>query len=129
MLESLDTHDRQLSHMLTTLNEPTYLLKDHIAPESLNLRVKHRGKGDFTFSKSPTGGASSEVLFTADSRTGSSAPRRLIRDAIGNGILELWRNAAGDESYISHPTGLNGVFLPLAIVAPRATTVKDKVDI
>jgi hypothetical protein len=112
--------------MLATLDEPIYILKDHITPEPVNLRAKHHGKGGFTFTKNLTGGAHSEVIFTADSKTGLSAPRRIIKDATGNGILELWRNAVGDESYISHPTGMS---LPLAIVAPRATTVKDKVDV
>jgi hypothetical protein len=115
-----------MSHMLATLDEPVYVLKEHVSSEPINLRAKHHGKGDFTFSKTTTGGLSAEVLSTAGSKTGSSAPRRLIRDATGKGILELWRNAVGDESYISHPTGAS---LPLAIVAPRATTVKDKVDV
>jgi hypothetical protein len=115
-----------MSPMVATLGEPIYILKDHIAPEPVNLRAKHHGKGGFTFTTSSTGGAPSEVISTANSKIGSSAPRRLIRDATGNGILELWRNAVGDESYISRPTGAS---LPLAIVAPRVTAVKDKVDV
>jgi len=114
-----------MSHMLATCNEPLYILEDHVAQEPVTLRAKHHGKGGFTFSKSSTG-ASAEVIFTADSRTSLTAPRRLIKDAAGKGILELWRNAVGDESYVSHPTGTSQ---PLAIIAPRATMSKDKVDI
>lgn len=68
--------------MLATCNEPLYILEDHVAQEPVTLRAKHHGKGGFTFSKSPTG-ASAEVIFTADSRTGLTAPRRLIKDAPG----------------------------------------------
>jgi hypothetical protein len=115
-----------MSHILATLGEPIYVLKDHVSQESVNLRAKHHSKGGFTFTTSSTGGRPSEVMFTADSKTGSPAPRRLIKDATGKGILELWRNAVGDDSYISHSTGAS---LPLAIVAPRATTVKDNFDV
>lgn len=111
--------------MLATPDEPIYVLKDHIAPEPVTLRAKHHGKGGFTFSKILEG-ASAEPMYTADSRTGGLAPRRLIKDSTGNGVLELWRNAVGDESYISHPAG---AALPLATVAPRATKSKDKVDV
>jgi hypothetical protein len=114
-----------MSHMLTTRDETLYILEDHIAQEPVNVRAKHYGKGGFTFSKCSTG-TSAEVMFTADGKTGLTASRRLIRDATGKGILELWRNAVGDESYISYPTGNSQ---PLAIVAPRATMSKEKVDV
>lgn len=114
-----------MSHMLATPNEPIYILEKHVAPEAVTLRAKHNGKGGFTFSNSSQG-ASAEVVFTVDSRSGLRAPHRLIKDATGTGILELWRNPTGDESYVGHPKGASP---PLAIVAPRKTMSKDKVDV
>lgn len=111
--------------MLATPDRPLYLLEEHISPEATTLRAKHIGKGGFTFSKDPKD-TSAEALFTVDSRTGLSAPRRLIRNAAGEGILELWRNATGDDSYIGHPKGASP---PLAVIAPRKTAVKDKIDL
>jgi hypothetical protein len=80
-----------MSHMLATLDAPLYILKDHVASEAVNLRAKVNGKGESTFSRSSPG-ISGEVLFTVDSRSGLRAPRRLVRDATGIGVLELWRN-------------------------------------
>ena len=111
--------------MLAMCAEPLYILEDHVAQKTVELRAKHHSKGGFTFNRCSTS-ASAEVVFTADSRTGLPVPRRLIRDAAGNVTLELWRNAVGDESYIGHATGPSS---PLAIVAPRATMSKDKVDV
>lgn len=115
-----------MSHMLATSGKPFYILKEHLASEPVTLRAKYHGKGGFTFSNKSQG-ASGEVLFTADSRTGGvTASKRLIKDATGKGILELWRDVGSDESYISEPSGSS---LPFAIVAPRMTLSKDKVDI
>jgi hypothetical protein len=113
-------------HMLATLDAPLYILKDHVASEAVNLRAKVNGKGEFTFSRSSPG-TPGEVLFTVDSRSGLRAPRRIIRDATGTAVLELWRNPTGDESYVGHLN--NGTSPPLAVVAPRKTVSKDKVDV
>lgn len=112
--------------MLAVPDEPLSILKEHVASEAVNLRAKVNGKGEFTFSRSSKG-QPGNVLFTVDSRSGLRAPKRLIRDSTGTGILELWRNPTGDESYISRPH--NGPSPPLAVVAPRKTVSKDKVDI
>lgn len=115
-----------MSLTLPLCGKSLYILKDHIVQEPVTLRTKQHGKGGFIFSKQLIGGASGEVIFTADSKAGLSIPRRRIKDSSGKDILELWRNAVGDESYIGHPTGPSQ---PLAVVAPRATMSKDKVDI
>jgi hypothetical protein len=115
-----------MSHMLATPDEPFYILKEHVASEAVNIRAKVNGKGEFTFSRS-SAGAPGEVLFTVDSRSGLCAPRRLIKDATGTGVLELRRNSTRDESYIAHPN--NGNSRPLAVVVPRKTVSKDKVDV
>lgn len=115
-----------MSHMLAIPEKPLYILKEHLASEPVTLRAKHHGKGGFTFSNTSQG-ASGEVLFTVDSRAGGvMASKRLIKDATGKGILELWRDVGSDESYISEPSGSS---LPFAIVAPRMTLSKEKVDI
>lgn len=111
--------------MLATPKEPIYILEEHVTPEAVTLRAKHNGKGGFTFSNSSQG-ASAELIFTVDSRSGLRAPHRLIKDATGTGILELWRNPTGDESYVGHPKGASP---PLAVVAPRKTMSKDKLDV
>jgi hypothetical protein len=115
-----------MSHMLAVPDEPLYILKEHVTSEPVNLRAKVNGKGEFTFSRSSEG-QPGEVVFTVDSRSGLRAPRRLIKDATGTGVLELWRNPTGDESYIGRPN--NGPSPPLAVVAPRKTVSKDKFDV
>lgn len=111
--------------MLASLEEPLCILKDYVAPEPTTLRAKHNGKGGFTFSRTPENGPP-EVLFKVDSRSSLRAPRRVINDASGKAVLELWRNHVGDDSYVGIP---NSAALPLATVAPRITKVKDKVDV
>lgn len=111
--------------MLTSLNQQLYILKEFVAPKTTTLRAKHNGKGGFTFSNTSTE-ASPELLFTVDSRQGIQAPRRTIRNAAGETILDLWREHKGDESYIGRPGSTSS---PLAVIAPRITTVKEKVDV
>jgi hypothetical protein len=115
-----------MSHMLATTIEPLYILEEHIAAEAVTLRAKHNSKGGFTFSTNSKD-SPSKVLYAADSRSGLGAPRRLIKDAAGEGILELWRNATGHDSYIGRPKGAASP--PLAVIAPRKTVSKDKVDV
>lgn len=113
--------------MIALLNEPFYILKDHIAPSPTTLRAKHNSKGGFTFTTTPENNESSETLFTVSSRSSLSAPRRVIHSATtSKPILELWRNHVGDESYIGVP---NSAAMPLATVAPRPTNLKDKCDV
>jgi uncharacterized protein YxjI len=114
-----------MSSMIASLDEPLYVLKDFVASEPTTLRAKHNGKGGFTFSKTPENGPS-EILFKVDSRSSLKAPRRVINDASGQPVLELWRNHVGDESYIGIP---NIASLPLATVAPRPAKVRDRVDV
>lgn len=115
-----------MSHTLATTIEPLYILEEHIAAEAVTLRAKRNGKGGFTFSTNSKD-SPSKVLYTVDSRSGLGAPRRLIKDAAGEGILELWRNATGHDSYIGRPKGVASP--PLAVIAPRKTVSKDKVDV
>ena len=77
-----------MSHTLATTIEPLYILEEHIAAEAVTLRAKRNGKGGFTFSTNSKD-SPSKVLYTVDSRSGLGAPRRLIKDAAGEGILEL----------------------------------------
>lgn len=111
--------------MLTPLNQELYVLKKFVATKATTLRAKHYGKGGFTFSKSSTE-ASAEVVFIVDSRQSMLAPRRIIRNAAGEAVLDLWRELKGDESYVGRP---NSSSPPLAILAPRITILKDKLDL
>ena len=111
--------------MLASLDEPLYILKDYVASEPTILRAKHNSKGGFTFSKIPENGPP-EILFEVDSRSSLKAPRRVINNASGRAILELWRNHVGNDSYVGIP---NIAALPLATVAPRPTKAKDVVDV
>ena len=85
------------------------------------LRVKHHTKGGFT----ATDASTSRVLYNVDSRKGL-APRRVFHDADGKTILEMRRYLTGNETYVSIP---NSNALPAAIIAPRSTILKDKVDV
>jgi hypothetical protein len=114
-----------MSSMLASLDEPLYIHKDYVASEPTTLRAKHNSKGGFTFSKTPENGPP-EILFEVDSRSSLKAPRRVINNASGRAILELWRNHVGNDSYVGIP---NIAALPLATVAPRPTKVKDVVDV
>jgi hypothetical protein len=111
--------------MLASLEEPLYVLKDYVASEPTTLRAKHNGKGGFTFNKTPEQGPP-ELLFKVDSRSSLKAPRRVINNASGQPILDIWRNHVGNDSYVGIP---NRASLPLATIAPRLTKVKDKVDV
>lgn len=107
-----------MSHMLATPEKPLYILKEHLASEPVTLCAKHHGKGGFTFSNTSQG-ASGEVLLTIDSRSGGvMASKRLIKDATGKGILELWRDVGSDESYIQS-SAIEKPAIPLVITNRR----------
>ncbi|KAL1590438.1 hypothetical protein WHR41_00725 [Cladosporium halotolerans] len=114
-----------MASMLPPLNRKLSLLDEFVAPEFTTLRAKHNGKGGFTFNNTSTK-ASPELLFTVDSRQSILAPRRTIRNAAGVAILDLWRKLQGGESYVARP---NSSSPPLAIIAPRITTVKENIDV
>ena len=107
--------------MLTTLDQPICMIESHVATQATTLRVKHHTKGGFT----ATDGSTSKTLFNVDSRKGL-APRRVFHDADGKTILEMRRYLTGNETYVGVP---DDNALPAAIIAPRATILKDKVDV
>jgi hypothetical protein len=107
--------------MLTTLERPICMIPNHIATQDTTLRIKHHTKGGFT----ATDGSTSKALFNVDSRRGLG-PRRVFHDADGKTILEMRRYLAGNETYVGIP---NDHSLPAAVIAPRATLLKDKVDV
>lgn len=107
--------------MLATLDQPICMIGNHVATQVTTLRIKHHTKGGFT----ATDGSTSKTLFNVDSRKGL-APRRVFHDADGQTILEMRRHLTGDETYVGVP---NDNALPAAIIAPRATLLKDKVDV
>jgi hypothetical protein len=64
-------------------------------------------------------------LFSVNSRKGLG-PRRVFHDADGKTILETRRYLTGNETYVGVS---NEHSLPAAVIAPRATLLKDKVDV
>jgi hypothetical protein len=114
-----------MSFMLNSLDEPLYILEDYVASEPTTLRAKRNGKGGFTFSKTLENGPP-ELLFKVDSGSSLKAAQRVINNASGQPILEIWRNHVGNDSYVGIP---NTASLPFATLAPRPTKVKDKVDV
>ena len=110
-----------MTSMLTTLDQPICMIESHVATQATTLRVKHHTKGGFT----ATDGSTSKTLFNVDSRKGL-APRRVFHDADGKTILEMRRYLTGNETYVGVP---NDHSLPAAVIAPRPTLLKDKVDV
>ena len=110
-----------MTSMLTTLDRPICMVGNHVATQATTLRIKHHTKGGFTATDEST----SQTLFNIDSRKGL-APRRVFRDASGQTILEMRRHLTGNETYVGVP---NDHSLPAAVIAPRPTLLKDKVDV
>ena len=110
-----------MTSMLTTLDRPICMIKNHVATQATILRMKHHMKGGFT----ATDGSTSKTFFNVDSRKGL-APRRVFRDADGKTILEMRRYLTGNETYVGVQ---NDRSLPVAVIAPRLTLLKDKVDV
>ena len=107
--------------MLATLDRPICMIENHVAKQATTLRIKHHTKGGFT----ATDGSTSKTLFNVDSRKGVG-PRRIFHDADGQTILEMRRYLTGNETYVGVP---DDNALPAAVIAPRATFLKDKVDV
>jgi hypothetical protein len=110
-----------MTSMLSTLDRPICMIGNHVATQATTLRIKHHTKGGFT----ATDGSTSKTLFNVDSRKGLG-PRRVFHDADGQTILEMRRHLSGNETYVGVS---NDHSLPAAIIAPRATMLKDKVDV
>lgn len=107
--------------MLTTLERPICMIPNHVATQATTLRIKHHTKGGFT----ATDGSASKTLYNVDSRKGIG-PRRVFQDADGKSILEMRRDLTGNETCVGVPKDHS---LPVAVIAPRATLLKDKVDV
>jgi hypothetical protein len=107
--------------MLSTLDRPICMIANHVATQATTLRIKHHTQGGFT----ATDGSTSKTLFNVDSRKGLG-PRRVFHGADGQTILEMRRHLTANETYVGVP---NDYALPAAIIAPRATMLKDKVDV
>lgn len=110
-----------MTSMLATLDRPICMIGKHVATQATTLRIKHHTKGGFA----ATDVSTSKTLFNVDSRKGLG-PRRVFHDADGQTILEMRRHLTGNETYVGVP---NDNALPAAIIAPRATLLKDKVDV
>jgi hypothetical protein len=97
------------------------MIPNHVATQATTLRIKHHTKGGFTATDEST----SKTLYNVDSRKGLG-PRRVFHDAGGKTILEMRRYLTGNETYVGVP---NDHSLPVAVIAPRATLLKDRVDV
>lgn len=61
-----------------------------------------------------------------DSRIGGLSPKRVFHDAANGTILDMRRYHGANETYVGVP---NDNALPAAVIAPRTTRLKDKVDV
>lgn len=112
----------RMASILAILNQPICMTSQHVATQTTTLRVKHHTRGGSTATHAST----STLLFNIDSRKGGFAPRRVFHNAAGDAILEMRRFVTGNETYVGVP---DEKALPTAIIAPRLTSPKDKVDV
>lgn len=108
--------------MLADLDQPICIKPVYVATQATALRVKHHTKGGFACTKDHE----SAILFNVDSRTGGLSPKRVFHDAANGTILDMRRYHGANETYVGVP---NDNALPAAVIAPRATRLKDKVDV
>lgn len=119
---------------LTMLKQPITIRPEHVASCTTTLRLKSKSRigGDYIVSTvAPDGSGSSTTsgsteLFIVDGNVTSWSQRRYFRDASGLPLFDLHRKSSGVTWFVQMPGGSSE---PIATLAPRWSTLKDKCDV
>lgn len=116
---------------LATLDRPIAMMSDYIASQPTTLWFKNHGTGgstvtDVTLDTADLSKEHKQIFKVDSKKPGLSASKRIYNDAAGTAIFEVRRHWISQGSFVGPPKDKSH---PLAMIAPRFSTLKDKFDV